>query len=65
MVMCLYNIFDDGVIRMRIEITNRWTESVEVSFSNRVVAASVFKLPDWCPRSCLNIEPKHLETKAR
>ena len=48
-----------------IEITNRWTESIEVSFSNRVVGSSVLKLPDWCPRSCLNIEPKHLETKAR
>ena len=63
--MCLYNSFDDGVIRMRIEITNRWTESVEVSFSNRVIGSVVFKLPDLCPRSCLNIEPKHLETKTR
>ena len=45
MVLCLYNSFDDGVIRMRIEITNRWTDSIKVDFCEGVKSSATLKNP--------------------
>ena len=47
-----------------IEITNA-TQSSKVDFSNGVIVSPLLKAANFCPRSCLNIELKHLETKAR
>ena len=46
-----------------IEITA--TKSSKVDFGDGVVISPMLKAADLCPRSCLNIELKHLETKAK
>ena len=41
------------------------TNSAKVDFSDCMEGSSPLKRANLCPRSCLNIELKHLETKAR